>query len=65
MNNIGLLSQQQLQELQIKQVIEFYTLVSANLEHYKLEGYPLLEEQAEIHLQHWKSELKRLILGDL
>ncbi len=59
----GLLTQQQLQELQIIQVTEFYTLVSANLDYYRLEGYPILEQQAQKHLMHWKRELKRLLLG--
>ncbi len=63
--NIGLLTQQQLQELQIIQVAEFYNMTLDNLEHYRLEGYPILEQQASKRLMHWKNELRRLIVGRL
>ena len=63
--SIGLLTQQQLQELQIKQIAEFYNMTLDNLEYYSLEGYPILEQQAVKRLMHWKNELHRLILGRL
>ena len=63
--NIGLLTQQQLQELQIIQVAEFYNMTLDNLEYYRLEGYPILEQQASRRLMQWKNELHRLILGRL
>ena len=63
--SIGLLTQQQLEELQIKQVAEFYNMTLDNLEYYRLEGYPILAQQAAKRLMHWKSELHRLILGRL
>ncbi|WP_373033816.1 hypothetical protein [Sulfurovum sp.] len=63
--NIGLFTQQQLQELQIIQVAEFYNMTLDNLEYYRHEGYPMLEQQASNRLMHWKNELHRLILGRL
>jgi len=61
--NIGLLTQQQLHKLQIIQVAEFYNMTLNNLEYYRLEGYPILEQHASEHLMHWKNELHKLILG--